>query len=134
MQVRTIRQVVVLPGTPRQVYDALMTSKGHRGFSGAEARISSRVGGKFMAWGGYIHGTNLRLVPGKTIVQSWVPSDGTRPKGHLSRVRFDLSASPRGTRLKFTHSSVPVEHAGHLSKGWKESYWVPLRKYLSSPK
>lgn len=131
MKVGTIRQTVVLPGTPREVYAALMTSKGHMDFSGAAARISPRVGGKFMAWGGYIHGTNLKLVPGRTIVQSWVPSDKTWPQGHLSKVRYDLASSPRGTRVKFTHSGVPVEHLGHLSSGWKESYWDPLRKYLS---
>ncbi len=131
MKVGTIRQDVILPGTPRQVYDALMTSRGHKGFSGAEARISPRVGGKFMAWGGYIHGTNLKLVPGKTIVQTWVPSDDSWPKGHLSKVRFSLATSPKGTRLSFTHSSVPLEHVGHLSKGWKKSYWDPLKTYLS---
>src|SRR5271154_3528626 len=102
MKVKAIRQTVLLPGTPRQVYDALMTSKGHRAFTGATARISPRVGGTFMAWGGYIHGTNLELSPGKTIVQSWVPSDPTWPKGHASKVRFDLSPTPRGTRVKFT--------------------------------
>jgi uncharacterized protein YndB with AHSA1/START domain len=131
MKVGTIRQTLVLPGTPRQVYDALMTTRGHIAFSGADARISPKVGGKFMAWGGYIHGTNLKLVPGKTIVQAWVPSEAAWPKGHESKVRFDLSKSPRGTRVRFTHSGVPVEHVGHLSSGWKESYWTPLRKYLS---
>ncbi|HLM91137.1 MAG TPA: SRPBCC domain-containing protein [Thermoplasmata archaeon] len=132
MKFRTIRQTVVLPGTPREVYDALMTSKGHRGFTRAGARISPKVGGKFMAWGGYIHGTNLKLVPGKTIIQSWVPTDKTWPEGHVSKVRFDLSASPRGTRVRFTHSGVPEEHVGHLSPGWKKSYWTPLRNYLSA--
>jgi len=102
------------------------------GFTGAEARISPRVGGKFMAWGGYIHGVNLKLVPGKTILQSWVPSEDSWPKGHLSKVRFRLAPTPRGTRLTFTHSGVPVEHVRHLALGWKESYWTPLRKYLSS--
>jgi uncharacterized protein YndB with AHSA1/START domain len=131
MKVGTIRQTLVLPGTPQQVYDALMTTRGHKAFTGADARISSKVGGKFMAWGGYIHGTNLKLVPGKTIVQSWVPSDKTWPKGHASKVRFSLAASPRGTRLTFTQTGVPVEHVGHLSPGWKVSYWTPLRKYLS---
>jgi uncharacterized protein YndB with AHSA1/START domain len=132
MKVQTIRQTILLPGSPRQVYDALMTSKGHRAFTGADAKISPRVGGKFMAWGGYIHGTNLRLVPGKTIVQSWIPSDPNWPKNHKSKVRFELSPTPHGTRVKFTQSSVPVEHVGHLSPGWKKSYWTPLRKYLGA--
>jgi uncharacterized protein YndB with AHSA1/START domain len=132
LKTRTIRQRLVLPGTPHDVYEALMTTRGHKGFSGAEARISPKVGGKFMAWGGYIHGTNLKLVEGKTIVQSWVPSDPTWPAGHESKVRFDLTASPRGTRVVFTHSGVPAEHAGHLSTGWTKSYWTPLRTYLAA--
>lgn len=132
MALRTIRQTVVLPGTPDEVYTALMTSRGHAAFSGANARVRPKVGTTFMAWGGYIHGKNLKLVPGKTIVQSWVPSDATWPKGHESKVRYELSKSARGTRVVFTHSAVPAEHAGHLAKGWKESYWTPLRKYLSA--
>ena len=132
VKLRTIRQSIVLPATPLEVYEALMTTKGHVAFTGADARISPRVGGKFMAWGGYIHGTNLKLVPGRTIVQSWVPSDETWPKGHTSQVRYSLTKSPRGTRVTFTHSKVPAEHAGHLASGWKESYWVPLKKYLSA--
>lgn len=131
MALRTIRQTVVLPGSPAEVYAALMTTRGHVGFTGAEAKISPRVGGSFMAWGGYIHGKNLKLVRGKLIVQSWVPSDESWPEGHKSRVRFELTRTPRGTRLKFTHSGVPSEHAGHLSQGWKESYWTPLKRYLS---
>ncbi len=132
MKTKTIRQTVVLPGTPQQVYEALMTTHGHEAFTGAEARISTKVGGSFMAWGGYIHGKNLKLVPGKTIYQTWVPAAKGWPKGHLSKVRFTLTKSPRGTRLTFTHSGVPEEHVGHLAPGWKESYWTPLRKYLAS--
>ena len=109
-----------------------MTTRGHRGFTGADARISAKVRGKFMAWGGYIHGTNLRLIPGKTIVQSWRPTDKTWPTHYYSKVRFDLAKVAKGTRLKFTHSGVPAEHAGHLSQGWKDSYWKPLRTYLAA--
>jgi uncharacterized protein YndB with AHSA1/START domain len=134
MKLRTIRQTVVLPGTPDEVYEALMTTRGHEAFSGADARISTKVGGSFMAWGGYIHGKNLKLVPGKTIVQSWVPSDPNWPKGHESQVRFSFARSARGTRVTFTHSKVPSEHVGHLAPGWKKSYWQPLRKYLAAPR
>jgi uncharacterized protein YndB with AHSA1/START domain len=131
MKVRSIRQVAILPGTPLEVYTALMTTRGHRRFTGADARISPKVGGKFMAWDGYIHGTNLTLVPGRTIVQSWRATETSWPKDYYSRVRFDLTRSPKGTKLKFTHTGVPVEHAGHLAQGWKDHYWAPLRSYLS---
>ncbi len=132
MKVKTIRQTVILPGTPRQVFDALMTSRGHREFTGAAARISQKVRGKFMAWDGYIHGTNLKLVPGKTILQSWRPTEATWPKTYYSKVRFDLTKAAKGTRVKFTHSGVLIEHAGHLAEGWKDHYWKRLREYLGS--
>ena len=130
MRVGSIHQVVDLPATPKEVYRALMTSRGHIEFTGADARISPRVGGRFMAWGGYIHGRNLALVPGKTIYQTWIPSDPKWPEGHESRVRYGLRATPQGTRITFTHSRVPVEHIGHLSAGWKQSYWKPLQSYF----
>jgi uncharacterized protein YndB with AHSA1/START domain len=129
----TIRQTVWLPGTPAAVYAALMTTKGHKGFSGADARISPRVGGTFMAWDGYIHGKNLTLVEDELIEQTWWPSEETWPKGHVSTVRFALAPSQGGTRLTFVHSEVPREHVGHLSGGWKKSYWDPLKRYLKAP-
>jgi uncharacterized protein YndB with AHSA1/START domain len=130
MKTGTIRQSVTIRAPPNAVYDALMTTKGHVGFTGASARISPKVGGKFSAWDGYIHGTNLELVRGKRIVQAWVPAEKTWPPGHASIVRYELSATPTGTRLKFTHSKVPTEHVGHLARGWKDHYWAPLKAYL----
>ncbi len=134
MKTRTIRQNVVIRATPTQVYDALMTSKGHAAFTGAPARISPKVGGRFTAWGGYIHGKNVELVPGKLIVQDWRPSDSSWPSDYYSRVRFQMKPVRGGTRIAFTHSRVLEEHAGHLSKGWKESYWDPLRAYFQTKK
>lgn len=84
-----------------------------------------------MAWDGYIHGRNLKLVPGKRIEQAWRPSEESWPKAHYSKVVFALAPTADGTRLTFTHSKVPVDHVEHLSAGWKESYWDPLRAYLA---
>jgi uncharacterized protein YndB with AHSA1/START domain len=130
MKTGTIRQSVTIRASPNAVYDAIMTTRGHAGFTGAKARISPKIGGKFSAWDGYIHGTNLELVRGKKIVQAWVPTEETWPEGHESIVRFQLSRTATGTRLKFTHEKVPVEHVGHLAQGWKDHYWAPLKAYL----
>jgi uncharacterized protein YndB with AHSA1/START domain len=131
MKTRTIRQVVHLPAPPEEVYRTLMTSKGHSGFSGAPARIHPKVGTSFTVWGGYIHGKNLELVPGEKIVQSWRPSEETWPEDYYSVVTFSLASEKGGTRLTFVHSGVLPDHAGHLSSGWKKSYWEPLRTYFS---
>ena len=130
MKTRTIRQTVILPGRPIDVYEALMTTKGHTGFTGAAASISARVGGKFSAWDGYIHGQNVELVRGRRIVQRWRPTEEDWPEDYYSTVRFVLAPTARGTRVTFTHSGVLAQHAGHLSQGWKDHYWRPLRAYL----
>lgn len=126
----SIRQTVHLPGPPELVYRTLMSTRGHEAFTGAPARISPRVGGTFTAWGDYIHGQNVVLVPGKRIVQLWQPAEDGWPEDHFSRVEFVLSAAPGGTTLRFSHTRVPMEHVRQLSSGWKESYWAPLTRYL----
>ncbi len=131
---RTIRQTVWIRAPPEEVYRALMTTEGHIGFSGAEAKISPRVGGQFEAWDGYIHGKNLELVAGRKIVQSWRATHEDWPEDYYSKVSFLLSPSRGGTRIQFTHTEVPAQHAGHLSQGWKESYWDPLKAYLEPVK
>jgi uncharacterized protein YndB with AHSA1/START domain len=127
---RSFRQVVWIRAPPEEIYRALMTTRGHSAFTGAQARISPRVGGRFMAWDGYIHGTNLELIPGRKIVQAWRPSHDDWPTSHDSKVTFQLVPSRGGTRIEFTHQGVLAQHAGHLASGWKESYWTPLKNYL----
>ena len=93
----TIRQTVTLAAAPRTVYSALMDSRQHARLTNAPARISSKVSGSIMAYGGYITGTNLELLPYKKIVQAWHMQDW--PAGHLSRCTFRLERVRGGTRL-----------------------------------
>ncbi len=130
MRTKSIRQTVLIPASPAEVYKALMTSRGHSEFTGSAARVSPRVGGTFTAWDGYIEGRNIELVPGKKIVQAWRPAEEGWPADHYSRVTFRLAPARGGTRITFTHTGVVAEHAGHLAAGWKTSYWEPLREYF----
>ncbi len=125
---RTIRQTVTIDAAPKEVYQALMDSRKHSAFTGERASISRRVGGKFTAYGDYIEGKNLELVPNRKIVQAWRGSDW--PEGHYSRATIALKAVKRGTRLVFTQSGVPDEQYKSLGQGWKDFYWKPLAEYL----
>jgi uncharacterized protein YndB with AHSA1/START domain len=127
---KTIRQTVTIHAPPRDVYRLLMTTKGHEAFTGATARIGGKVGDRFTAWGGYIDGRNVELVPGKRIVQDWRPAEDDWPHDYYSRVKYELVPVPAGTRIRFTQSGVPAKHAGHLAQGWKDSYWRPLKNYF----
>ena len=106
-----------------------MDSRMHSQFTGAPAKISTKVGGKFTAYGGELEGENLELKPNKKIVQSW--RSKSWPAGHYSRVTYSLANAGKGkTRLTFTHSNIhPSDYAG-VKKGWVSFYWEPLKKML----
>ena len=126
---KLVRQSVTFKATPHQVYEALMDSRKHAQFTGDAASISRKVGGKIMAYGGYITGTNLELVPDKKIVQTWHAADW--PEGHTSRVTFRLTpAEGGGAHLTFTHSGVPDEHYKAIKQGWIDNYWTPMKAML----
>jgi uncharacterized protein YndB with AHSA1/START domain len=125
---KTLRQSVTLKATPKQVYDLFMTSKLHTAFTGDEAKISAKVGGKFSVFGGYSEGKNLKLVPGKLIVQTWRASDW--PEGHTSEVSFALAPVKGGCKLGFVQTGILPKHLAHMRSGWKEFYWDTLKEYL----
>ena len=128
MKTKSIKQTVVLNATPAEVYDALLDSKKHAKFTGSPAKISNKVGGKHEAYGDYISGVNLVLIPGKKIVQTWHASDW--PKGCSSKVTFTFAKSGKGTKLSFTHSGIPAEFVEEIAQGWTDYYWNPLRAFF----
>ncbi len=132
MTTKTIRQSVAFKASPHDVYETLMDSRKHAQFTGDGAEISREVGGRISAYGGYIKGTNEKLLPDRKIVQRWRSSDW--PDGLYSTVTFDLKKVPGGTRLSFTHSGVPEEDYKSKSEGWVEHYWEKMRPFLEKEK
>ncbi len=68
---KDIKQTVTLDARPSVVFEALMDSRKHSGFTGAPAKVSRKVGGTFSCHGGYIGGVNVALAENKSIVQAW---------------------------------------------------------------
>lgn len=60
MKTKTIHQTVTFKAPPMKVYRMLMASKKHQSLSGEKARISTKVGGSFTAWGSHISGKARR--------------------------------------------------------------------------
>lgn len=125
---KPIRQTATFKATPHAVYEALMDSRKHAKFTGSAAKISRKVGGEMMAYGGYITGKNLELVPDQKIVQEWRGSEW--PAGHTSRVTFKLTPVKGGTRLTFTHTGVPDDQVASIKQGWIDNYWLPMKAML----
>jgi uncharacterized protein YndB with AHSA1/START domain len=125
---KTIRQTVTIKASPHAVYEALMDSRKHAAFSGRPARISRTPGGRFTAYGPYLSGVNLELVPGKKIVQLWRSNNW--PEFHYSTVTFVLKRVKGGTRLSFTQLGVPDSDYTAKKRGWIRSYWEPIKAML----
>ena len=123
-----IQQTVIFKVPPHEVYEALMDSKKHAAFSGGKASISRAVGGKFSAYDNYIAGKKIELVPDKKIVQEWRAVDW--PEGYFSRITFEFSAVPEGTRLVFTHADFPDGTEEEFTQGWIDNYWEPMKRYF----
>jgi uncharacterized protein YndB with AHSA1/START domain len=127
---RTIKQKVIIPASPKEVYDAYTDPKKHSAFTESKATGKPVVGGKFTAWDGYIFGKYLELDDGKRVVQEWSSTDF--PQGYgPSRLELCFNKVPKGTELIMVHSNVPEEQADETADGWVEWYWDPLKKYFS---
>jgi activator of HSP90 ATPase len=125
---KPIQQTVTFKASPHEVYEALMDSKKHTAFTGGKARISRAVGGEVMAYDDYIAGKNVELIPDQKIVQDWRAVDW--PEGYTSRITFEFTAIPGGTRLDFTHVNLPEGTEEEFTRGWIENYWEPMKIYL----
>lgn len=126
---KTIHQTWLIPAKPVEVYDALINSRKHAGFTGAGATGNARVGGKFTAWDGYISGKHLVLERARRIVQEWATTEW--PEGYApSRLEFKFSAKGKGTKVNLLHSNVPAEQVDSYRQGWLDYYCRPLKEHF----
>jgi uncharacterized protein YndB with AHSA1/START domain len=129
---REFTVTATIPATPREVYDAWLSSKGHAAMTAPPARGSARLGGTFNARDGYITAKNLKLVAGRRIVQAWRTTEfGTADPD--SQIDVLLETVPDGTRLTLRHTNIPDGHTTYDS-GWRECYFEPMKAYFKQVK
>lgn len=127
----TYRLTRIIPASPLDVYEAWLDSEAHSQMTGAEARISDKVGADFSTWDDSIRGRNLELVPGARIVQAWRTSKFTG-ENEDSIVTIILEEADDGTLLTLVHSNVPDEQKNYAEGGWESNYFAPMRAYFAS--
>lgn len=122
-----------LPATPEAVYDAWLDSAKHSAMTGAEAQIVKRVGGAYSAWGCYITGKTLVLVPGERIVQIWRTTRFADDQPD-STIIVELAPIKTGVRLTLTHNGVPDGQTSYENGGWQDNYFAPMKAYFAGAK
>ena len=128
MMSKQIKQTIDFNATPQEVFELIMDSKKHAGFTGASADVGRNVGDTFSVWDGYATGKNVEVIKDKKIVQTWRASDW--PKGAESKVTFEFMPKSDGCELSFTQTGVPEEFLSDIEQGWKDNYWRLMKDYL----
>ena len=130
-----LRLSVVIPATPKKIYDAWLNGKEHEALTGGgKATASAKINGKFTAWGGYINGVNLDLKEAKKIVQTWRTSEFAADD--LDSI-VEISLSPKAggkTTLTLVHLNIPEGEGIKYKQGWKDFYFIPMKAYFSKNK
>ncbi len=133
IETTTLKQKVIIPASPDEVYQAFIDPKKHTAFTGSKATGIAKVGGKFTTWDGYSFGKFLEFEPGKCLVQEWQTTDW--PEGYPpSKFVLTFKAVPEGTEVTMVQSDVPKEQEEDLAEGWVEFYWNPLKEYFQKKK
>jgi len=124
-----LHQEIDLPATPSRIEAALLDSKQFAAFCGMPATIDPHEGGAFSMFQGMIVGRTIEIVSGQRIVQAWRPTHWD--PGVYSVVRFEFRPGASGTTVVLDHYGFPAGDYDHLSSGWHEHYWEPLKKFLA---
>lgn len=127
------KQIVLkesFPVKPGVVYRAWLDSEEHSEMTGGTAECTDEIGQEFMAWNGYISGTNKALVENEKIVQSWRTTE-FKESDPDSELQIDLQETVEGCQLTLTHSNIP-EGQSNYEQGWIDHYFIPMKAYFKN--
>jgi activator of HSP90 ATPase len=120
--------------TPAKLYALFMDSAKHTAATGAPAKISSKLGGKWSAFGGMILGKNLVLIPNRMVVQTWRSSEWKKADpDSILIVNFEKYGGG-GAQVDLVHVGVPPYDHDGVTQGWVKYYWEPWKAYLGALK
>lgn len=125
----SLKMSITLPVKADKLYKAWLTSKEHAAFTGAGAKASSKVGGKFTAWDGYITGQNLELKANKKIKQSWRTSEFPE-NAPDSTLEITFEEKNGKTTISLYHYDLQKGDAKKYKDGWRDFYFEPMKQYF----
>jgi uncharacterized protein YndB with AHSA1/START domain len=127
----SLRIQVDLPVSPERVYRAWLDGHEHSQFTGSDAKIEAREGGKYSAWDGYITGETQVVTPFTRIVQTWRTTEF--PDGSPdSLLEIKLEPTCLGALLTLDQSGIPDGQAKQYLEGWEDYYFRPMKEYFEN--
>ena len=121
----------ILLTSPKHVMELLTDEKKLRAWSGEEAIVERKVGGKFSMFDGWVVGEILKITDNE-LAYTWNVSEW--PKGTpASEVHYKLTKDTEGTKVTLEHKGLPSqeEMEEHLT-GWTDHFFEPMEEYLLS--
>ena len=120
----------IMPASPKEIYDAWLSSQGHSQMTGSQAEVQGGSGGAFTAWDGYIWGKTLEVEADRRIVQAWRTSEFPEDSPD-SRLEILLEKDQVGTKITLIHTNIPEGQSESYKQGWEDFYFTPMRAYFN---
>jgi uncharacterized protein YndB with AHSA1/START domain len=119
----------ILSGKPKRVMELLTNPVLIRKWSGSEAIVENKVGGRFEMFDGWVTGTVLKTSENE-LAYTWKAGDwpeGTNP----SEVLYLLKEDEAGTKVTLHHTGFPneKERDSHRS-GWTDFFFDPMEDFI----
>jgi activator of HSP90 ATPase len=128
--VETIKQAIIIPCKPKDMYEAWLSTTEHQLFTGSKAFINPVVGGSYYTYDGYFSGETISLDPYHKIGQTLIIKDDEWPPKHKSTITLEILENIDSITLKFEHSNIPQIFKEDLETYWLDNYWQPLQSYF----
>jgi uncharacterized protein YndB with AHSA1/START domain len=123
-----ITKSYLIAASPSAVWRALTDPEAIEEWGAGPAEMHAEPGGSFSLWAGDIRGTNVQVVPERSLVQEWYGGDWPAP----SIASFTLTAEDSGTRLDLLHRGVPGDEVDEFDEGWDDYYLGAIKEYLEA--
>jgi activator of HSP90 ATPase len=122
----------VFEASAEQLYHAWLDSTAHTNMTGGEAICSTQKGGSFSTWDKYITGKNQKLIPNKTIIQTWRTTE-FKSSDEDSLLTLSFREKEGKVELTLSHKNIPAaQEPERYKKGWIDHYFIPMKEYFSS--
>lgn len=115
----------------QSVFKAWLDSKQHTAMTGGNAIVSPIEGGDFVAWDGYISGTNEEIIENSKIIQKWRTTEFAE-KDSSSLLELLFEEENGGCKLTLKQSEIPSGQGEAYKSGWIEHYFEPMEFYFES--